>query len=121
MKVYNFYSKDQSTLVIRAGEWDLKSEKEIFPHQDRRVSKIVSHPNYYAGLLENDVSLIFTDKPFYLQENIQTICLPDEKDNYEYERCFSSGWGKTVSHFNTYIINKKTHSGTNISDKRKSI
>lgn len=105
-----FFRKDISTLVVRAGEWDLKTEKELLSHQDRRVSKIVTHPDYYAGGLYNDVALIFTENPFSLQDNIQLMCLPSSNDIFINDMCYSSGWGKTVS-YNNYTIVKKTESG----------
>ncbi|XP_060850486.1 phenoloxidase-activating factor 2-like [Rhopalosiphum padi] len=101
---------DISTVVVRAGEWDLKTEKEILSHQDRRVSKIVTHPDYYAGGLYNDVALIFINDAFSLQDNIQLICLPTPNDIFINDMCYSSGWGKTVS-YNNYTIVKKTESG----------
>ncbi|XP_001943192.2 serine protease Hayan [Acyrthosiphon pisum] len=102
--------EDISTLIVRAGEWDLKTEKEIYPHQDRRVSKIVTHPDYSEKGIYNDVALIFTDNSFSLQENIQPICLPSTDDIFINDMCYSSGWGKTVS-YNNYTIVKKTESG----------
>lgn len=89
----------------------MKTEKEVLPHQDRRVSKIVTHPEYYSGALYNDVALIFTEEPFKIQENIKIICLPHEDDIFTDTYCYSSGWGKTVS-YNNYTIVKKTESGS---------
>lgn len=103
--------KDPSKIIVRAGEWDLKTEKEVLPHQDRRVSKIVTHPEYYSGALYNDVALIFTEEPFNMQENIKIMCLPHEDDIFTDAYCYSSGWGKTVS-YNNYTIIKKTESGS---------
>lgn len=97
--------------MIRAGDWDLETEKEVYSHQDRRVSKMVTHPDYYAGGLHSDVALLFTDEPFYMQENVHTICLPDHSELFDHDRCFSCGWGKTVS-YNNYTIYKKNHSGS---------
>ena len=79
-------------------------------HQDRRVLKIVTHPNYNANGIHNDVALIFTETSFSLQENIKPICLPSTNDIYIDNMCYSSGWGKTVS-YNNYTIVKKTESG----------
>uniref|UniRef100_A0A2S2R9K9 Phenoloxidase-activating factor 2 n=1 Tax=Sipha flava TaxID=143950 RepID=A0A2S2R9K9_9HEMI len=103
-------NKDPSTLIIRAGEWDLQTDKEIYPHQDRHVKKIVSHPKYYAGGLHNDISLIFTDEPFILHDHVNTICLPEKNEVFTDKKCFSSGWGTKV-YYNNYTIVKKTESG----------
>jgi len=109
-----YFRKNITKLVVRAGDWDLKTDKEVYAHQDRRVLKVITHPNYHAGGLHSDVALIFTDDPFYLQENVQTICLPKQDEHFHNNRCFSCGWGKTVS-YNNYTIhkkNKKEKSGT---------
>jgi len=72
-----FFREDISTLVVRAGEWDLTTDKQLFDHQDRRVSKIVIHP---IVITQEDFimtwALIFTEISFSLQENINVICLP---------------------------------------------
>lgn len=72
---------------------------------------MVTHPDYYAGGLHSDVALLYTDEPFYIQDNVHTICLPEQSEIFNYDRCFSCGWGKTVS-FNNYTIYKKNHSGS---------
>ncbi|XP_050420347.1 phenoloxidase-activating factor 2-like [Adelges cooleyi] len=102
--------KDPSTIVVRAGEWDLQTEKEIFMHQDRRASRIVTHNEYYAGGLHNDVALIFIEDPFVLQETVKTICLPQQNQQFDLALCFSSGWGKEVT-TNNYTISRRTSEG----------
>lgn len=111
MCYFFFFRKLNSTFIVRAGEWDLKTEKEIYPHQDRRVLKIVTHEKFYSAALFNDVALLFTEEPFILQKHVQLICLPEAKDKYDHESCFSSGWGKIVNH-NNYTIVRKTEMGT---------
>jgi len=97
-------------LVVRAGEWDLKTEKEILNHQDRRVTRIVFRSDYYSSGVDGEVALIFTDHSFSLQDNIQPICLPSKDDIIIKDKCYSSGWDQTLS-FNKYTIVKKTESG----------
>lgn len=92
-----FYkSKNISELILRAGEWDSKSRSEVFPHQDRFVSKIVKHKKYHAGSLANDITLIFLTTPFTLRDNVGTICLPPQDFKFGSELCFASGWGNEV-------------------------
>jgi len=98
-------------MVIRAGECDLSTDKEIFDHQDRRVSKIVVHPDYYAEGLHNDVALIFTENSFTLQDNINIICLPLKNETYIPLLCYASGWDESVTYDNyTNTIVKNTES-----------
>ncbi|CAI6343137.1 unnamed protein product [Macrosiphum euphorbiae] len=100
---------DISTLIVRAGEWDLETDKEILNHQDRRVTKVL-HPINYKGDFYNDFALVFTKYSFSLQDNIQLICLPSEDDIIIKDKCYTSGWSKTVS-YNKYTIVKETESG----------
>lgn len=64
--------------------------------QDRNVLEIVFHEKFYKGGLFNDVGLLFLDKPAEIIETVNTICLPSQDYNFDYSRCFASGWGKDV-------------------------
>lgn len=97
--------KVPSTLKIRAGEWDTQTKDEIFPHQDRQVSEYIIHERYYKGGLFNDVALLFLVKPVEIAENVNTICLPPQNQNFDLQRCFASGWG---------TINDSTNSKMNL-------
>lgn len=82
--------------MLRAGEWDSQSRSEIYPHQDRYVSKVIKHDYFNATSLVNNIALIFLDKPFILRDNVGTVCLPSQDFNYKNETCYASGWGKDV-------------------------
>lgn len=97
MECFYFYkSKDASNLVIRAGEWDLKSEDEHILHQDRHVSKVIKHEKYYGGASYNDIALVILNEKFILDDNVGTICLPPQGYQFHTERCHVSGWGKNA-------------------------
>ncbi|XP_044761176.1 phenoloxidase-activating factor 2-like [Coccinella septempunctata] len=81
---------------IRAGEWDTQTKKELYPHQDRQVQRVVSHREYYAGALYNDIALLLLESPVEIAENVNVICLPPQGSVYDYSRCYASGWGKDV-------------------------
>lgn len=83
-------------LKIRAGEWDTQTRDELFPHQDRGVSEIIIHENYYKGGLFNDIALLLLREPVELSEIVNTACLPPQDHNFDGTRCFASGWGKDV-------------------------
>ncbi|CAG2061339.1 unnamed protein product, partial [Timema podura] len=75
-------------------EWDSQQKIEPLPHQDRRVAKVIVHPDYYKGTLFNDIALVILDEPFQLDIHIGTICLPDPSVNFDNSRCIATGWGK---------------------------
>jgi secreted trypsin-like serine protease len=85
-----------SNYLVRAGEWDRSNQLEFSPHQDRAVSQIIAHPEYYSGGLFNDIAIIKWQTPLENEVNIAPICLPDESDVFEAGKyCTITGWGKT--------------------------
>ncbi|XP_054082409.1 phenoloxidase-activating factor 2-like [Zeugodacus cucurbitae] len=85
---------DPHVLVARAGEWDSQTKQEVLPHQDARVKEIIRHEYYNRGTLSNDVALLILETPFTWEENVRPICLPRSNINFDYSRCYASGWGK---------------------------
>lgn len=81
-------------LKIRAGDWDIGSDDEIYSHQDRDVDSIVIHKGYSKPSLQNDIALLILAKPVELTENVNTICLPPLNYKFDNQRCVVSGWGK---------------------------
>lgn len=90
------YGRTADQLTIRAGEWDTQTTNERYPHQDRFVSKIEIHPDFYRGGLLNDIALLYINDPVELAENVQTLCLPPQNYNFNYSRCVATGWGKDL-------------------------
>jgi len=88
------YRNTAVSLKVRAGEWDTQTENEPYIHQDRNIVNIEVHPEYFAGALFNDVALLYTDQIFNLAPHVDTICLPYPGENFDYENCFATGWGK---------------------------
>ncbi|KAM8716554.1 hypothetical protein ACLKA7_003433 [Drosophila subpalustris] len=88
------HNKDAKSLIVRAGEWDTQTKDEPIPHEDRYVKEIIYHEQFNKGSLYNDVALLFLESPFNLQENIQPVCLPNAGEQFDYDRCFATGWGK---------------------------
>ncbi|KAK9878969.1 hypothetical protein WA026_003788 [Henosepilachna vigintioctopunctata] len=88
--------KKNNTFMIRAGEWDSLSDKEIYPHQDRLVKQIIIHPQYNSSVLYNDIALLVLESPVEIAENINVICLPLQDADYDNSRCLTTGWGKDV-------------------------
>ncbi|XP_043269851.1 phenoloxidase-activating factor 2-like [Venturia canescens] len=88
--------KKPHELKVRAGEWDTQTKFEIYPHQDRDVSKIIIHEQFNEKSLFNDFAILILSHPFNLGENVDVVCLPELHDRFDHSRCFATGWGKGV-------------------------
>lgn len=88
--------KTLDELVIRLGEWDAQNDDEQFAHQDRKVSKILTHEEFYNQENDhhNDIALVIVDQPFELGPNVGTICLPSQDFKFEKNKCYVAGWEK---------------------------
>lgn len=73
---------NKSSIIVRAGDWDIRNENERFHYQDADVKSIIIHENYYPNTLWNDVSLLFLEKPFENSPNINPICLPPQDQRF---------------------------------------
>lgn len=89
-------SDKQKRYKIRAGEWDTQTKNEVYPHQDRDVSSIIVHPQFYGGALFYDFALLILDSPLEITENVDVVCLPDKYQVVDNLPCYASGWGKDV-------------------------
>jgi len=82
-------------LVIRCGEWDTQTEDEEFPHQERKVFRIVKHPDLDVENHHNNFALLMMSNKFDIMSHISPICLPQPgKPPQTPEFCVSHGWGK---------------------------
>lgn len=82
------------SLIVRAGDWDIQTNDELLQHQNRRVSEIILHEKFKKRSLFNDIALLILDSPYELQDHIRPICLPPAEANFDFCRCFVTGWGK---------------------------
>ncbi|XP_071543202.1 phenoloxidase-activating factor 2-like [Panulirus ornatus] len=87
-------SHNANILKIRLGEWDTQRTYELYPHQDRGVTKVVIHEQFISDNLHNDFALLILDEPADLVPNVDTICLPETAPNYNINDCWATGWGK---------------------------
>merc|ERR1712157_64401 len=44
--------------------------------------------------LANDWAVLYTSQDFDLQAHIDTICLPQPEELFDFQTCFATGWGK---------------------------
>ena len=79
---------------VRCGEWDTQNQIEPYPHQDRYGADIQIHPEFNPKNLANDFALIFMAEEYNLDFHVDTVCLPQPGDVFDYNTCFATGWGK---------------------------
>merc|ERR1719458_1143241 len=83
-----------SLLKSRCGEWDTQNQTEPRPHQDRYVQNLDIHPEFNPRNLANDWAVLYTAQNFDLQAHIDTVCLPQPEELFDFQTCFATGWGK---------------------------
>ncbi|XP_043642343.1 phenoloxidase-activating factor 2 [Drosophila teissieri] len=92
----------KNSLLVRAGDWDLKSDQESFVSEQREVVKVAIHEGFIFSTGANNVALLFLKSPFQLSDHIRTICLPAPSKSFEGRRCTVAGWGKMKFEDQTY-------------------
>jgi len=88
----------KALLMVRVGDWDLKTTREMFPSYDVEVSRVTVHEDFYAGNLQNDIAMLELKYPldFSHMPHVGSICLPPNKQPI-YSDCRVTGWGQQVS------------------------
>ncbi|KAK9502944.1 hypothetical protein O3M35_011622 [Rhynocoris fuscipes] len=83
-------------LRVRLGEWDVNHDVEFFPYEERDVSVVHVHPEFYAGTLYNDLAILRLDRPASVgaSPHISPACLPEAHADFSGSRCWTTGWGK---------------------------
>lgn len=88
--------KDEASLKIRAGQWDIEAEQELYPIQKIQVKEYLVHEKYHKGGQFNGIALIFLVKPVTIAPNVNLICLPPQNQSFDMQRCYAAGWGKNA-------------------------
>ncbi|XP_070507633.1 phenoloxidase-activating factor 2-like [Chironomus tepperi] len=83
-----------SALVVRVGEWNVQHKNESYLHVDHEVEEVVIHENFNKTALENNAALLFLKNDIQFNEKINSVCLPEQNQNFDGKRCLVSGWGK---------------------------
>ncbi|XP_035893027.1 phenoloxidase-activating factor 2-like [Anopheles stephensi] len=86
--------KPPSAYIVRAGEWDIRTENEVIANQDSKVKQVLLHDRY-NNHHHFDVALLVLEKPFRPADNVQIICLPPPGLRTPVgTECITGGWGK---------------------------
>merc|ERR1711993_160692 len=81
------FQQEPTKLKIRCGEWDTQNQTEPRPHQDRYVQNLDIHPEFNPRNLANDWAVLYTSQDFDLQAHIDTICLPQPEELFDFQTC----------------------------------
>ena len=63
--------------------------------QQRKVKRVITHPDFSPADLEDDIALIELDRPLVFDASVQPICLPFKGTNFTRRQGTVSGWGFT--------------------------
>ena len=83
-------------IVVKCGEWSMDTTEDR-TSQKRCAKSVHHHPNAKFGqkrVPENDLSIIKVGEDFYLDEYVNTICLPNSVDDYFLNDCYATGFGR---------------------------
>jgi len=82
-------------LSVRCGEWDTTTTDELLPFQERRVNRIMKHPDLDVDNHHKNFALLFLSNAFEIQDHISPMCLPKPRSRpLDGQFCVSHGWGK---------------------------
>lgn len=60
---------------------------------DRRVSRVLVHPNYSTSNFDSDIALIRFNEPVPLGTDMHPVCLPTSTETYAGQTAVVTGWG----------------------------
>merc|ERR1712203_1213567 len=91
-------------LKVRVGEWDASgfNSPEQVNHQEYTVTRILKHPQFNAGRLDNDIAILYTERNIEINSSpYVNTALPSCDNQFDFlfsngtgVRCHVAGWGK---------------------------
>ncbi|XP_060656083.1 phenoloxidase-activating factor 2 [Drosophila nasuta] len=102
---HNVANHSSDSLLVRAGEYDLSSQREPHAYQTRRLRHLWRHELFNKLNFHNDMALMVLEQPFRLAPHIQPLCLPPVENVIVQEamreaQCFAIGWGNSRNNTN---------------------
>ncbi|XP_055531281.1 phenoloxidase-activating factor 2-like [Wyeomyia smithii] len=94
------YRNKPEKLIVRAGEWDMRSLSEPEPYEERTVQLLKIHPDFKPTSLVNNIGLMFLTDGFDFKNTIESICLPPEDLEIDNGYVTATGWGVTPTNRN---------------------
>ncbi|EFX79747.1 hypothetical protein DAPPUDRAFT_304284 [Daphnia pulex] len=89
-------SRNIANLRVALGMHTLKPKMD--PQVLKKVRRVISHRDFNAETLHNDIALLTLESPVNFTNTISPVCLPPIHlaDQYAYRDAVTIGWGRTV-------------------------
>ncbi|XP_026314386.1 phenoloxidase-activating factor 2-like [Hyposmocoma kahamanoa] len=89
----NYDEIEEPEFQVRAGNWKLYPDNELYQHQDRHVESTLIHKDFNSGNVFYDAALLYLSRPMELAPNVGIACLPPPRERVAGgTQCFSSWW-----------------------------
>merc|ERR1712001_90153 len=94
---------------------DFNSPEQV-NHQEYTVTRILKHPQFRPGRLDNDIAILYTDRNIEINSSpyVNTACLPSCDNQFDFlfsngtgVRCHVAGWGKDEEDGQFQFIQRK--------------
>lgn len=82
-------------LRVRLGDYNLKGQTEMYPHEEFMVRRKVVNENYNPATYQNDIALLELTEGVKYRQHIIPVCLPEKGDNFTGKTATVTGWGRT--------------------------
>ena len=89
------YFRNRHTIEWTAVAGINNKVKTEVTEQIRHAERIIVHSGYYYITTVNDIALVKLEKPFVLNSDVSTVCLP-EREPQPGEYGFATGWGEVL-------------------------
>lgn len=84
-----------TNLRVRLGDYNLKGQTELYPHEEFTVRRKVVNENYNPATYQNDIALLELSEEVVYRQHIIPVCLPAKGDNFTGKAATVTGWGRT--------------------------
>lgn len=84
-----------TNLRVRLGDYNLKGQTELYPHEEFTVRRKVVNENYNPATYQNDIALLELSEEVVYRHHIVPVCLPAKGENFTGKTATVTGWGRT--------------------------
>lgn len=84
-----------TNLRVRLGDYNLKGQTEMYPHEEFTVRRKVVNENYNPATYQNDIALLELSEEVVYRQHIIPVCLPEKGENFTGSTATVTGWGRT--------------------------